>query len=174
MRPTFVPLLLAAGLVGSAPALATPGEDHPAAGTWHTTHSVADVRAELDDAIDDLAIDLHVLMREVARGVLSDATKVCGTYDIAVGEDTVAFACDDHPPMLLSASRPTRARNGLGVTVEAVASVRDDAVVIRWSSDAGTRTNTFRRTEDGLELRAHLTSRRLPRPLHWTVHYHLD
>lgn len=172
MRTVLLTPLVSLGLLITAIAQAAPAATHPTTGQWRVAGPPSQVRADLDLAIDALAVDLHVLMREVAKGLLRDATKVCTHYDIDVVGDAVAFSCDGHTPMLLATDGPgTEARNGLGVTVRAEAEVADQQVVIHWRSDAGTRTNTFRRVGDGLELQARVTSRRLPRPLRWTVRY---
>mgnify|MGYP006883380270 CR=1 FL=1 len=171
MRPAHLAPLLSLGLFVAAVAGASPAEQHPTTGQWQVAHHPSAVRAELDTAIDALSVDLNIVMREVARGILQDATKVCARYDIHVVDDTLAFSCDDHPTMHLSTTAPLRARNAAGLAVQARAEVAEDHVVIRWTSDAGSRINTFRRVDDQMVLTARVHSRRLPRPLRWTVRY---
>lgn len=145
---------------------------HSANGKWAVADSPTAVRKSLDVAVDKVAQEFNFVIREVARYKLQGATKVCQTYTIDVQDTVVNFACDKSKLTALKLDgTPLKTTNDDGEPITGTAAVSGDTVVIAWTGESGTRTNTFRRSGDYLVLSAKVTSEQMPKPLEWSIRY---
>lgn len=145
---------------------------HAIHGTWGIQTPAPELRKRLDAAVDDVASEFNLMVREVARRKIAGATKVCDQYDLAVEPASVRVVCDDGPVHVLPADgKVYRTTNAAGEPVQGVVTVEADALVLTWSGPAGKRVNRFARKGDALTLAVTVSSTHMPRPLRWTVDY---
>jgi len=145
---------------------------HPMSGTWRIATSEDKLRTTLDAAIEDVAAEFNILIRELVRHKLSGATKVCDTYVLDVKADTVDFSCNGNPPVALKRDgSPFQTQNDAGEPVRGTVAVQGERVVVTWMGEAGGRINTFSMKGGTLRLDAKVTSSHMPKPLKWTVDY---
>ena len=145
---------------------------HAIHGTWGMKTAAPELRKRLDAAVDDVASEFNLMVREVARRKIAGATKVCDQYDLAVEPASVRVVCDDGPVHVLPANGQTyHTTNAAGEPVQGVVGLAADALTLTWSGPAGRRVNRFERKGDVLTLAVTVSSTPMPRPLRWTVDY---
>lgn len=148
------------------------GLAHPADGHWTLQTPEAQLRSTLNRAVEEVAGEFPMLIRELARQKLHHATRVCTAYRIDVEQGGVHFSCDGAESVWIPTDGPPlQSTNRDGEPISGRATLSEDGVVVTWTSATGTRTNTFSRAVDGLSLEVTVTAAKLPRPLRWGVRY---
>ena len=129
------------------------------------------VACEIENA-GGVAKEFNLLLRDLVRQKLSGATKVCTTYTLNVQPETVQLSCDDRPTVALQRDgSPLHTQNQAGEPVRGTVQVQGNTLRLIWQGESGGRTNVFSLQGDTLVLQAEVRSKRIPKPLRWTVDY---
>ena len=173
---SIVAIALTSPLSADSPAPTAPttaqATAHPMTGTWRIATPEATLRKSLDGAIDGVAKEFNLLLRDLVRQKLSGATKVCTTYTLNVQPETVQLSCDDRPTVALQRDgSPLHTQNQAGEPVRGTVQVQGNTLRLIWQGESGGRTNVFSLQGDTLVLQAEVRSKRIPKPLRWTVDY---
>jgi len=176
------PLAMAEDAVPSDPT-AEEGEDvdavvapkppiHPTTGSWRLAIPKSELDKNIDAAVEGVASEFNMFIRELVRSKLEGATKVCKTYRLDVQDTVVEFACDGNKPVQLRRDgTPLHTSNQDGEPIRGTVAVQGDTLIVHWAGESGGRTNTFERKGDTLHLTATVSSSHMPKPLVWAVRY---
>lgn len=161
----FAFLLASAVFAGELPADAT--------GRFVRAEAEADVRARLDAAVEAAAADVSVVVRPIARSMLTEQAQSCAGYTMRLDGDVFSVHCDGRTPIVVTLGRTaTVDPNGDGDQVTCVAARDGRSVKLDFKTDRGGRRVTYTFAEDGaLVVDQEVYSSYLETPMRWSVRY---
>lgn len=143
-------------------------------GAWSFSRAQRD-RDSLEDGIDEVADQLNLFIREIARGEMRRRITPENRITLRVHDEThVSIAMDDWGPVRFELdARPRQVRGPNGDQIRAGLSFRNGRLIHREIHSQGHRTNVFTLSGDrrGLAMRAVIGSDQLPDEVRYRLTY---
>jgi predicted RNase H-like HicB family nuclease len=140
-------------------------------GVFKAGETLAEMRAQADQAIEEAVADRFFLVRSRAKQYLREPTEPCGELRIEVEGDEVGITCDDRVPAVSPIDgTQTDFVHEDGQRFGLVQGIERDRLVQEMGDSRGIRRKEFRLSPDGTELQVDVSIRspRLDRPIEYT------
>ena len=163
-------LVTGVALVAAQPASAGNSFGDEIEGTYEAVSSKSTARKRIDKQIEKVVQEMPFYKRPFARNQLQESTTPCETLTFGYDSDEISIQCDDDKPAV---AKPDGTRTSYteadGDTHRLTMTVHSDRVVQVFTSDNGSRTNTYRLGDEGtLVMSVRLESSQLPEPITYT------
>lgn len=177
IRPERILLLVAFAVAALVPALPSASQEHePSLESFRGTFVLADRReqAALSDAIDRVADQLDIFIREIARLELRRRIGAEERIQVAIDEAAVALAFDHWVPGRIPLDgRLRRLRGPGGETLRHSVRFEGGRIIERRLADQGERINvlTLSADEQRLHMQVRISSDQLPDTIRYRLSY---
>lgn len=130
--------------------------------------------ASVSDAVEKTVQEVNFVIRPIARSRLNKTNRPYQNITLATAPDTFSITTDKRAPIVMPADgKPVKWKREDGETMDVSMQWQGAALQETFAADDGKRVNLYELSPDGRELRMRVTvsSKRLPRPLVYTLVY---
>jgi hypothetical protein len=140
-------------------------------GYYSLATAPASVKAAQEASLQTALETFSVVLRPLAEAALRPTLFYCNNYQIAVDSSGFSLQCDQRTPIARSFSGGSLPVQWEGGTLQSDVAATDRELMIKLSSENGSRTSYFRPTASGLSLQVQVASRYLDKPMEWWIDY---
>lgn len=130
--------------------------------------------SKIPDAVEKTVKEVNFVIRPIARSRLNKTNQPYQHITFAVAPDKLSITTDKRAPIVTPADgKPVKWKREDGETLDVSMKWQGDALQETFAADDGKRVNLYELSPDGNELKMLVTvsSKRLPRPLSYTLVY---
>jgi hypothetical protein len=128
-------------------------------------------RKARDAAIDSVVDDMSIFARGIARDRLRESNKIAERIAIARNGDRVSFTHDGRRYTALLGGPPVRVKSSTGDEVSLRYALRGGTIEQIFVGEQGSRTNTFKLTDQKMTVHVRIHSEKLPKDVVYTLSY---
>ncbi len=123
----------------------------------------------LESAVDGVVSEMNILVREIARKRLLASNNIPTALTVVKDGATVTISFDERVYTAMIDGPAVNVIGSTGDPLKMTLRVRGGKLVQHFVGDKGARTNTMRRSDDGLHLAVVVESESLPRALSYEL-----